>query len=172
VIFKGDARIFGYLTSAGGLGAIAGSFFLASLKKSTDLTNILLYSIAILGVGLLGFSRCTSFYWAIPFSVIIGFASLTPMTASITIIQMEAAPNMRGRVMSYIALSYFGMLPLGSLLVGFASQKISAPLTMLLQGCVAFAIVFIFPRYLKPERLNKKNSNELQEAENAVADKV
>lgn len=172
LIFKGDARTFGYIASAGGLGAIGGSFFLAALKKSTDLTRVLLASTGILGIGLIGFSFCPSFYWSIPFSVIIGFASLTPMTASITIIQMEAAANMRGRVMSYIALSYFGMLPLGSLLVGFVSQKISAPVTMLLQGCIAIAIVFVFARYLKPERLNKKNSNELQEAENAVAGKV
>ncbi|OQP40736.1 MFS transporter [Niastella yeongjuensis] len=172
VIFKGDARTFGYIASAGGLGAIGGSFFLAALKKTTDLTRVLLATTGILGIGLIGFSFCTSFYWSIPFGIMIGFASLTPMTASITIIQMEAAANMRGRVMSYIALSYFGMLPLGSLLVGFASQKISAPLTMLLQGCIAIVIVFIFSRYLKPERLNKKNSKELQEAEIEVAEKV
>lgn len=172
LVFKGDARTFGYIASAGGLGAIAGSLFLAALKKSTDLTRVLLASTGLLGVGLLGFSFCTTFYWSVPFAVIIGFASLTPMTASITIIQMEAAANMRGRVMSYIALSYFGMLPLGSLLAGFVSQKISAPVTMLLQGCIAIVIVFVFARYLKPERLNKKNSNELQEAENAVAAKV
>jgi MFS family permease len=172
VIFKGDARTYGYISSAGGLGAIAGSLFLAFLKKSANLTSVLLYSIGILGIGLIGFSLCASFYWSVPFAVIIGFASLTPMTASITIVQMEAAAHMRGRVMSYIALSYFGMLPLGSLLAGFASQKISAPVTMLLQGCIAIVTLLVFPSYLKPERLNKKSVNDLQQAESAVADKA
>ena len=152
-VFTGNARTYGYLASAGGLGAIAGSFFLASLKKSTDLTGIMLISIGILGAGLLGFSRCTSFYWSLPFAIIIGFSSLTPMTASITIIQMEAAPHMRGRVMSFMAMAYFGMLPLGSLLVGAASQKISAPLTMLIMGLVSIITMLVFPRYL-PKKNN------------------
>lgn len=151
MIFNGDARTFGYIVSAAGLGSIAGSLFLASLKKSTNLTRILLINIAILGAGLLGFSQCTSFNWAIFFSVIIGFSSLTPMTASITIIQMESATNMRGRVMSFVAMAYFGMLPLGSLLAGAASEKISAPTTLLLQGCIAIATVIIFSRYMKQE---------------------
>ncbi|SFO48994.1 Predicted arabinose efflux permease, MFS family [Chitinophaga sp. YR627] len=168
-IFNGDARTFGYIASAVGLGAVTGSFFLASLKKSADLTNILLISIGVLGAGLMGFSQCTSFLTALPFAVIIGIASLTPATVSITIIQIEAAANMRGRVMSYVAMAYFGMLPLGSLLAGAASQQISAPWTMLLQGAISIIIMLIFSRYLKRERMNKK---EIVEAEHIVTDKV
>ncbi|WP_343693259.1 MFS transporter [Chitinophaga sp.] len=149
VIFSGNARTFGYIASAVGAGSIAGSLFLASLKKGEQLAAILLVSIVILGIGLIGFSRCTSFYAGMPFAVIIGLASLVPMTASITIIQVEAAAHMRGRVMSYVAMAYFGMLPLGSLLAGTVSQKISAPLTMLIQGGIALVIAFIFSNYLK-----------------------
>lgn len=152
-IFGGDARTFGYIASAVGLGSIAGSFFLASLKKSTDLTIVLLASIVLLGVGLIGFSRCTSFYWSIPFAIILGVASLTPATVSITIIQMETAIHMRGRVMSYVAMAYFGMLPLGSLLAGFVSQRITAPATMFIQGIISVITAFVFSRYLKTERL-------------------
>ncbi|WPV65867.1 MFS transporter [Chitinophaga sp. LS1] len=151
-IFHGNARTFGYIASSIGLGSITGSLFLASLKKSGHLMRILLVSIVILGIGLIGFSRCTSFYAAIPFAVIIGVASLVPMTASITIIQVEAAAHMRGRVMSYIAMAYFGMLPLGSLLAGTASQKISAPTTMLIQGGIALVTAFIFSNYLKTKQ--------------------
>lgn len=168
-IFNGDARTFGYIASAVGLGAVTGSFFLASLKKSANLTNILLISIGVLGAGLMGFSQCTSFFTALPFAVIIGMASLTPTTVSITIIQIEAAANMRGRVMSYVAMAYFGMLPLGSLLAGAASQQISAPWTMLLQGGISIITMLIFSRYLKQERMHKK---EILEAENIVTDKV
>ena len=171
-IFHGDARTFGYIASAVGSGAVAGSLFLASLKKSTNLTNILLLSIGLLGVGLVGFSQCTSFYQALPFAIIIGVASLTPATVSITIIQIETAATMRGRVMSYIAMAYFGMLPLGSLLAGAASQQISAPLTMLLQGAISIITTIVFYRYLREERMNKKNVQDLQESENIVTDKV
>ncbi|TWV98049.1 MFS transporter [Chitinophaga pinensis] len=171
-IFNGDARTFGYIASAVGFGAITGSFFLASLKKNANLTNILLISIGVLGAGLIGFSQCTSFFGAIPFAVIIGIASLTPATVSITIIQIEAATNMRGRVMSYVAMAYFGMLPLGSLLAGAASQQLSAPWTMLLQGIISIIIMLVFYRYLRPEHIHKKDLQNLQEAENSVTDKV
>jgi MFS family permease len=149
VIFKGDAATYGYISSFMGLGAILGSLYLASGKKGANLKVILLVSTAILGVGLILFSCIGSFPFAMPFAIIIGFGSLTPMTTSITLIQMEAAPHMRGRIMSYTAMAYFGMLPLGSLLIGTISQKITAPLTMLCQGIIAIIIVIIFSRIMK-----------------------
>jgi MFS family permease len=148
VIFKGNAATFGYISSFVGLGAIAGSLIMASVKGIDKLKSTLIISIIVLGTGLIMFSRVSRFYFALPFAILIGLGSLTPMTASITIIQMEAAPNMRGRVMSFIAMGFFGMLPLGSLLVGFISQKISAPLTMLIQGLTAIVIAIVFSRLL------------------------
>jgi hypothetical protein len=65
---------------------------------------------------------------------------------------MEAAPTMRGRVMSWMALAFFGMLPLGSLLIGTLSQKIGAPLTMLGQGILAVLIAAIFFPLLRRPR--------------------
>lgn len=148
VIFKGNAATFGYISSFMGAGAILGSFFLASAKKGANLVLVLLGGIAILGVGLIFFSQMGHFGYAMPFAVLVGFGSLMPMTACITIIQMEAAANMRGRVMSYIAMAYFGMLPLGSLLTGGVSQKIGAPNTMLCQGIIALLCAAFFWKLL------------------------
>ncbi len=152
VIFTGNAATYGYITGAIGLGALVGTFFLASVKRGTDLRKFLLGSIAILGIGLILFSRATYFPLALPFAIIIGLGSITPMSTSITIIQMEAATNMRGRVMSFVAMAYFGMLPLGSLIVGNISQKIGAPFTMLCQGILAILVAALFGRllYKKP----------------------
>lgn len=158
VIFKGNATTYGYISGCIGLGALIGSFLLASAKKGINFRMILLLSIAVLGTGLILFSRMSSFAFALPFAVILGLGSITPMSTSITIIQMEAAPHMRGRVMSYVAMSYFGMLPLGSLLVGIVSQKIGAPLTMLCQGIIAIFIAALFYKLIpkvKPDLADK-----------------
>lgn len=144
VIFKGNAATYGYLSGCIGLGALIGSFLLASAKKGTNFRMIMLMSIVVLGIGLILFSRMSHFVLALPFAVILGLGSITPMSTSITIIQMEAATHMRGRVMSYVAMAYFGMLPLGSLLIGAVSQKIGAPLTMLCQGIIALLIAALF----------------------------
>jgi len=155
-IFEGDAATFGFISSFIGLGAIAASLFLAYVKKGADLTIILTVSIAILGAGLICFSRIGNFPMAMPFAVLIGFGSLAPMTVCITIIQMESAANMRGRVMSYVAMAYFGMLPLGSLLTGTISQKITAPLTMLFQGIIALLIAIVFANILRKNAGSRK----------------
>jgi MFS family permease len=147
-IFEGNAATYGYVTGAIGLGALGGTFFLASAKRGADLRTFLLGSIAVLGLGLMLFSRATWFPISLPFAIIIGLGSITPMAASITIIQTEAAAHMRGRVMSYVAMAYFGMLPLGSLLVGNISQKIGAPLAMLCQGILAVSIAIVFGKLL------------------------
>lgn len=157
VIFKGNATTYGCITGAIGLGALGGTLFLASAKKGADLRKFLLGSIVILGTGLILFSRATWFPLALPFAIIIGLGSITPMSTSITIIQIEAAANMRGRVMSYVAMAYFGMLPLGSLLIGNISQKIGAPLTMLCQGITALIIAACFSRILKVPAKTKEN---------------
>jgi len=146
-VFKGDAATFGYLYSFIGAGAILGSFFMASVKDPNKIKLLLLATTAILGAGLIIFSRIGNFQLAMPVAVIIGFGSLTPMTAGITLIQMEAAANMRGRVMSYVAMAFFGMLPLGSLITGSVSQKIGAPLTMLAHGVIALLIAAIFSQF-------------------------
>ncbi len=106
------------------------------------------------------------------FAVVIGLGSLLPMTACITILQMEAAPRMRGRVMSYVAMAYFGMLPLGSLLIGTISQKITAPLTMLCQGIIAIIIAALFSKFLRKDKIDKRNIKRLTEQEEIVMEKI
>ncbi len=147
VVFKGNAATYGYISSVMGLGAVLGSLFLASLKKGANLKFVLLLSIVVLGAGLILFSHISNLPVAMVFAVLIGFGSLTPMTLSITLVQLESAPNMRGRVMSYVAMGFFGMLPLGSLLIGSISQKITVQNAMLAQGIVALIIAIIFSKF-------------------------
>jgi MFS family permease len=162
VIFKGNAATYGYLSGCIGLGALGGTFMLASAKKGTDLRKFLLRIIAVLGTGLILFSQTSYLPLNLPFALIIGVGSLTPMAAAITIIQTEAASHMRGRVMSFAAMSVFGMLPLGSLLIGNVSQIIGAPLTMLCQGIIAIIIVAVFYQLL----FRKSNQHTLIEKQN------
>jgi len=172
VVFGGNAATYGYISSFMGLGAIGGSLFFASLKKGTNLRRILLMSIVILSVGLIIFSRISNFPLAMPFAILIGFGSLMPMTASITTIQVEAASHMRGRVMSFMAMAFFGMLPFGSLLIGIISQKITAPLTMLCQGISGLVIAALFYKWLDTSKGNKKDNVEIAEAENLEIEKI
>ena len=167
VIFKGDAITFGYINSFIGVGALCGAFFLASLKPDTDLKIILLINSIIFGVCLMLFSQINYFPLAMLFATITGFGMMSLTTISNTIIQVKSDPRMRGRVMSYFALAFFGMMPMGSLLIGTISQQIGAPNTLLFQGMIAIIVVLVFSGFLRKDKLNKKNRQKLEE-ENVV----
>jgi MFS family permease len=151
VIFKGDASTFGYINSFVGLGAIAGSLFLASRTGTTDSSRkkILLVNTIVFGIGLIFFSYMASFPVAMLFAAVSGFGMMAQTTMTNTIIQTTVVPDMRGRVISYFAMAYFGMLPIGSLLVGSLSSYIGAPATILGEGIAALLIVGIFWKYLR-----------------------
>ncbi|MDB5158895.1 MAG: major facilitator superfamily 1 [Mucilaginibacter sp.] len=172
VVYKGNATTYGYISSCVGLGAILGSLLLASVKKGTDLKAILIGSIVVLGTGLILFSRVSYLPLALPFAVIIGLGSLTPMSTCITIIQMETVTNMRGRVMSYMAMSFFGVLPIGSLLIGTISQKIGAPLTMFFQGLIALIIALVFFKLFKKGKIAQKEDGPSMAAEIIESEKI
>jgi len=172
VIFNGNAATFGYINSFIGLGAVCGTVFLASLKPGTDLKIVLLVNTILLGIGLILFSHITYFPLAMLFAVLSGFGTMSQTTICITLVQINSDKNMRGRVMSYVAMAFFGMLPIGSLLVGAVSQKIGAPDTMMCQGIIALIIVAIFSDFLRKEELNKKEESQLKEEESQVIEEI
>jgi MFS family permease len=165
VIFKGNAATFGYINSFIGLGAVSGTMFLASLKPGSDLKIVLLINAVILGIGLMFFSHINTFALAMGFAVVCGFSTMCQTTICITLVQVNSSQNMRGRVMSFVAMGYFGMLPIGSLLVGAVSQKIGAQNTLFYQGIISIIIACIFFKYLSAERFGKNKTVELIETE-------
>lgn len=148
VVFHGNAATFGYLSSGLGIGALAGAFVLATLKKGPNLRVLLAYSTFLTGGGLLVFSQVRSLPLALLVAVVCGLGALFTNTLCFTILQLEAAPAMRGRVMSYISMAYFGMIPLGSLLVGATAGWLGAPTTLVGQGMLALLIGAAFYSYL------------------------
>ena len=153
VIFKGNASTFGYINSFIGLGAVSGALFLASQGPAVDRKKILWVNTLLFGLGLIGFSYTTSFPLAMLFAAVAGFGMMAQTTITNTIIQTTVTPAMRGRVISYFAMAYFGMQPMGSLVVGALSQYIGAPNTMLIEGLCALIIVALFWSFLTKKQV-------------------
>jgi MFS family permease len=81
---------------------------------------------------------------------------MSQITIGNTIIQTTASPEMRGRVISFYAMSFFGMQPLGGLLIGAVSQKIGVPDTVMAEGMVALLLGIIHFSFLRRSRLKKE----------------
>ena len=148
VVFKGDASTFGYINSFVGVGAVTGTIFLASRKTGTHLKRILFICTLLMGIGLICFSQIKNFPVAMLFAVITGFGSIAQFTISNIVVQSDSATEMRGRAIGILLMAIFGMMPLGSLLVGAVSEHIGAPATVLAQGVIAVAIALLFSNFL------------------------
>src|SRR5690606_19215632 len=110
----------------------------------------------VFGLGLIGFSYMTSFPLALVFLTLAGFGMMAQTTISNTMIQMTVASAMRGRVISYYAMAFFGMQPVGGLIVGIIAQAAGAPLTILLQGIATLVIAFLFFPFLRKDILLRR----------------
>ncbi|WP_367864346.1 MFS transporter [Pedobacter sp. WC2423] len=154
-IFKGTASTFGVIDSVIGLGAFCGAIFLASLKPGRNLRKILATNTLIFGAGLVLFSHTTYYPIALVFATISGFGMMSQITISNTLIQTTVDPAMRGRVISFYAMAFFGMQPLGGLLIGTLSQWIGTPDTVMAQGIITLIIGFSLFCFLRKDEAQK-----------------
>ncbi|WP_419701600.1 MFS transporter [Mucilaginibacter sp. NFX135] len=162
-IFKGTASTFGVLDSLIGLGAFSGAIYLASLKPGHNLKKILAVNTLIFGGGLVVFSHMPNYPLALLFAAVTGFGMMSQITISNTLIQTTVAPDMRGRVISFYAMAFFGMQPLGGLLVGAVSQWIGTADTVMLEGIVALIIGILHFRFLRKTQLHKDTVHTLEQ---------
>jgi len=162
-VFRGTARTFGVIDSFIGLGAFSCAIFLASQKTGTNLKRILFINTLIFGTGLILFSHEHNYYLALAFAVITGFGMMSQVTVSNTLIQTTVAPDMRGRVISLYAMAFFGMQPLGGLVVGTISKWIGPADTLMCQGIAALMIGLLHWRYLHKEKLKREQDLILHE---------
>lgn len=162
-IFAGNAAVFGYLNSFIGVGAITGAYFLASRGPGADLKGILFVNTIIFGLGLLFFSHTSTLYLALAFLMLTGFGMMSQTTISNTLIQLAVTPTMRGRVISYYAMAFFGMQPVGSLLIGALSNQIGPQNTLLVQGVVTIIIALIFMPFLKAKQLGRHDKLKMEQ---------
>jgi MFS family permease len=171
-IFKGTASTFGIIDSMIGLGAFGGAMFLASLKPGRNLRKILAINTLIFGAGLVLFSHMQYYPLALLCAMLAGFGMMSQITITNTIVQTTADPKMRGRMISFYAMAFFGMQPLGGLIVGSVSQIIGVPNTVLVEGCTALLIGFLHFRFLNRNKLKAvktKNIQDIQRVEVAAS---
>lgn len=157
-IFHGTASTFGVIDSFIGLGAFAGAIFLASLKPGRNLRKILAINTFIFGIGLVLFSHTTLYPLALFFAVVGAFGMMSQITITNTLIQTTVDPNMRGRVISFYAMAFFGMQPLGGLFIGFISEHIGVKNTVLAEGIIALLIGLLHVRFLQRRKPKKTNA--------------
>jgi MFS family permease len=140
----GEERTLGWLLGSTGVGALAGSLYLASRRSVLGLGRVIALACALAGLGMIGFGWSRWLPLSLPLLAVVGFALVVQMAASNTVLQTIVDDDKRGRVMALFAMSFLGVAPLGSLLGGSVATLIGAPLTVSIAGalCLLTAAVF------------------------------
>jgi MFS family permease len=131
----------GLLLSAVGVGSLISTFVLASIREVEVKGRLVLLSAVIMGVGLVLFSRNSSYALAFPCLIFVSSGMVMFFTTSIATIQTTVRDDLRGRVAGLYMVTW-GLFPFGSLAAGSLADRYSAP-TATLVAAGALAIVFV-----------------------------
>jgi MFS family permease len=138
----------GLLMSATGLGSLVGALTVASLTGFRGRGKLQLACAALFGIMLLCFGLSHVVIVSLLLLVVGGAASMTFSSLNQTFIQTLAPDAMRGRVLSVLTLTTFGVMPLGNLTGGFVAQRFGAPVVLIGGGmvCACFASFLVLSR--------------------------
>jgi len=143
-ILHGGAGTLGFLTAAVGLGALAGTIYLASREGLRGAGALISLCAASLGIALVIFSLSQILVVTLAALFVIGFTQMVLMAGSNTVLQTLVDEEMRGRVMSFYTLALMGIAPLGGLVTGILADQIGAARSVLLGApfCLLGAALF------------------------------
>ena len=123
-VFGRGADGLAMLTSAMGVGAVAGGILLARRGAVAGLTTIVTANMVLLAVALAGFTATDMFWLALPCLALSGFGMVTIGVGEQTLMQNAVDGAMRGRVLSLYGMIARGGPAFGALVMGGLSEFI------------------------------------------------
>jgi MFS family permease len=144
--FHAGPRGLGILMGAAGVGAFIGALSLARRTTLRGYGRSIAYSAIGLGTSLMVFSAAGRLWVAVALLVPVGFAMMTQMAATNTLIQSMVPDALRGRIMAIYSMMFMGMAPVGALLAGVLAERFGAAPTVALGGgfCVAGGLLLLW----------------------------
>jgi MFS family permease len=149
-VLKTGASGFGILMAASGIGALAGSLGVASMGNYRWKGAVMTGALIAFALTLIVFGFVQNYFVAIGLISVVGLTSFAFMTVNNTLVQILAAPHMRGRVVSLMMMTWgfqsFGVLPFG-----FLADQVSIGFAIGLGGAlllIGTLIVLAFSRTL------------------------
>jgi MFS family permease len=133
-VLHGGPSTLGLLMTSTGVGALAGGFYLASRTSVVGLGRVMMYATLTFGAGLIAFAFARTLWVSVLILPIVGAGFMVQMAATNTVLQTLVDDNLRGRVMAFYTMAFFGTAPIGSLLAGVAAERFGAQVTIGIAG--------------------------------------
>jgi len=143
-IFHRGSRGLGFLMGAMGIGAVAGTLWLARRTRVSGLPQVMVWSGIAVGATYVIFAASGSFYFSLAVMPVIGLFVMRQMASANTTIQTSIPDEYRGRIMALYSMTVVGLGPFGSLAAGALAQHIGARWTVALGGMVAVIAAAVY----------------------------
>jgi len=131
-----DARGYGLLMSAFGVGSLLGAIVLGRVRTSA-LSQAPALAAMGFGVAAIVFSFSRELWLSCVLVLPTTAALMLQGGATSTVIQLSVDDRMRGRVMAYYSMAFLGMLPLGALLAGAIADALGLAWAIFFGGVLA-----------------------------------
>ena len=142
-VLNGGPEDLGLLMTGMGFGAILGSLTLAKMSSVTKKGFWIIGTGASWG-GLLAIFSTTNDYLISTILIgFIGFVSAINMSMNRSVMQLQVAQSMRGRIMSVDMMSH-GLMPLGILPIGYIAETTSVQAGLLTSGIALLLLTLLF----------------------------
>jgi MFS family permease len=134
--FGGDAGTFGALSALAGVGSFLGAIVMASRVPEPRMRDLALWAVAA-GVTLALPGFAPTLFFAGVAMIPMGFTIMAFMITGNTMLQLNARPEARGRVMALYGIVFLGSTPIGAPIAGVLGEHLGARVGFVVSGLVA-----------------------------------
>ena len=139
---RGEGGV-GILMATGGIGGVLGAMWIVRRGDNANRLNLMLGSTIAFGVFLALFTQISNFYIALLPLLIANVCASACQTVNNAAIQLLVDDNVRGRVSSFMMLS-FGLTPIGVFPMAIAADNVGAANAILGASVILVVLVGIF----------------------------
>ncbi|MEF3275758.1 MAG: MFS transporter [Chloroflexus sp.] len=134
----------GWLSAASGLGSLVAALILAQLHDDARRGKLLATAALLYAPLLIGFTFARNLPLALGLIGLCGWAGVTTMALTNTLIQLIVPDDLRGRVMSVFTLMLMGLSPLGGMIAGSVAELVgSVPLVVAGSALIGWILVLL-----------------------------
>jgi MFS family permease len=137
VTFGQGASVYAAMTALLGLGAVAGGLYAAT--RAIRAPSRLVWAAAFFGATVLLTAAAPTLPLALAALALVGFCSIQFTSLANATLQLEARPEMRGRVMALWTMAFLGSTPIGGPLIGAIGEHVDPRWALALGGLAALA---------------------------------
>ncbi|CAM3024742.1 MFS transporter [Prescottella defluvii] len=139
--FDAGSEAYGFMTAAMGIGAVCGGLLVATWGRTG--TRVLIVAAAAFGFSMIAAAAAPTLAVALVALVVVGAVSIAFNSTTNSTLQLEAEPQMRGRVMALWATAFQGSTAIGGPIAGWVSQEWGGRAGLMLGAitCLVVALV-------------------------------